>query len=86
MNVRKDPHHARTSPDFLVEPVQLVRALQVQAVVVRLARKIIQRVPQEVHVATLPGRVGQHLTLAFPVDTDRCLHRQGSNDAVNLIP
>ena len=40
----------------VVEPAQLL-----QAVVVGLARQVVERVAQEVHVAALPGRRGQDL-------------------------
>src|ERR1051326_2773631 len=39
-----------------VDPTQLA-----QAVIVALARKMVQTVPQKVHVAALPGRLRQHL-------------------------
>jgi hypothetical protein len=45
----------------IVEPAQFL-----QAVVVHLARHVIERVPEEMHVAALPRHLGEH----FP---DRCL-------------
>ena len=50
-------HAARSAPGFLqVAPVVQPAQLR-QAVVVGLARQVVERVAQEVHVATLPDRL-----------------------------
>ena len=53
------PHLGDIAP--VVDPAQLL-----QAIVVDLARQVVERVAQEVHVAALPRRLRQHLADRLP--------------------
>src|SRR6516164_9749565 len=49
------PRLAEITP--VVKPAQFL-----QTVVIDLARHVIERIPQKMHVAALPGRLGKHFT------------------------